>query len=178
MASKDKHYYVPTETGRYPRPVTEPGVAMGLPAALTLEEPARVSIRVSDDLPRWDETGRVHDVVLRVRIMNTTEQDRFRFRLNGKDIPDAQMRRINEMYRMSAPRYRTGCGYWFVFRPDRANWPRQGRNELEVHLLERDPGVTPDVYVRDVELEFRYLMGRSFHQMDDPDLGPSEPSGE
>ena len=80
MAPKDKHYYVPTETGRYPRPVTEPGVAMGLPAALSLEEPARVSIRVSDDLPRWDETGRVHVVLLRVRIMNTTEQDRFRFR--------------------------------------------------------------------------------------------------
>ncbi|MCY3765489.1 MAG: hypothetical protein OXH06_08685 [Gemmatimonadetes bacterium] len=178
MAPKDKHYYVPTETGRYPRPVTEPGVAMGLPTALTREEPAHISIRVSDDLPRWDETGRVHDVLLRVRIMNATEKDRFRFRLNGKELPDAQLRRINEMYRMSAPRYRTGSGYWFVFRPDRANWPRQGRNELEVGLLERDPDVTPDVYVRDLELEIRYLMGRSYHRMDDPDLGPSEPTGE
>ena len=178
MAPKDKHYYVPTETGRYPRPVTEPGVSMGLPAALNVGKPARVIIRMSDDLPRWDETGRVHDVVLRVRIMNTTERDRFRFRLNGKDLPDAQMRRINEMYRMSAPRYRTGSGYWYVFRPDRTNWPRQGENELEVYLLERDPDVTPDVYIRDVELEIRYLMGRSFHRIDDPDLGPSEPSGE
>lgn len=178
MAPKDKHYYVPTETGRYPRPVTEPGIGMDLPAGLTVGEPAKIEIRISDDLPRWDATGRVHDVVLRVRIMNTTEQDRFRFRLNGKDLPGTQMRRINEMYRMSAPRYRTGSGYWFVFRPDPAHWPRTGRNELEVHLIERDPGVAPEVYVRDVELEISYLMGRSFHRMDDPDLGPSEPSGE
>ena len=178
MAPKDKHYYVPTETGRYPRPVTEPGVSMGLPAALNADKPARVIIRMSDDLPRWDETGRVHDVVLRVRIMNTTERDRFRFRLNGKDLSDAQMRRINEMYRMSAPRYRTGSGYWYVFRPDRTDWPRRGENKLQVYLLERDPDVTPDVYIRDVELEIRYLMGRSFHRMTDPDLGPFEPSGE
>ncbi len=178
MAPRDKHYYVPTETGRYPRPVTEPGVAMRLPAALTVGVPTRVVFRISDDLPRWHETGRVYDVVLRVRIMNTTERDRFRFSLNGKDLPDGQLRRINEMYRMSAPRYRTGSGYWFVFRPDRALWPREGFNALEVSLLERDPDVTAQIYIRDVELEIKYLMGRSFHRIDDPDLGPSEPSGE
>ncbi len=110
--------------------------------------------------------------------MNTTERDRFRFRLNGNDLPDSQLRRINEMYRMSAPRYRTGSGYWFVFRPDRALWPHEGLNTLEVFLLERDPGVTAQIYLRDVELEIKYLMGRSFHRIDDPDLGPSEPSGE
>lgn len=82
------------------------------------------------------------------------------------------------MYRMSAPRYRTGSGYWYVFRPDRTDWPRRGENKLQVYLLERDPDVTPGVYIRDVELEIRYLMGRSFHRMTDPDLGPFEPSGE
>ena len=34
MAPKDKIYHIPTETGRYPRPVTEPGVTTHLPAAL------------------------------------------------------------------------------------------------------------------------------------------------
>jgi hypothetical protein len=120
----------------------------------------------------------VHEVILRFRLMSTTELDRVSFHLNGKQLPESCLRRINEMYRMSAPRYRTGSGYWFVFRPDRALWPREGLNALEVSLLERDPDVTAQIYIRDVELEIKYLMGRSFHRIDDPDLGPSEPSGE
>ena len=81
------------------------------------------------------------------------------------------------MYRMSAPRYRTGSGYWFVFRLDRAHWPRKGKNTLEVTLEKRDPGVTPQIYVRDVELEIRYLLGKNYHRIPEGDLGPSIPSG-
>ena len=178
MAPRDKHYYVPTETGRYPRPVTEPGVDMDLPAALDVDKPTRVRFRTSDDLPHWHKTGRVHDVLLRVRIMNTTERDRLRFRLNNKDLPAEHLRKINQMYRMSAPRYRTGSGYWFVYRTDRAHWPGKGLNTLEVTLLKRDPDITSQIYLRDVELEVKYLMGKNFHRGQDPDLGPYEPSGE
>ena len=82
MAPKDKSYYVPTETGRYPKPPTEPGIAMSLPAALAVDHrPTEVKFKISDDLPRWHQVGRVHEVLLRVRIMNTTELDSHRFRL-------------------------------------------------------------------------------------------------
>ena len=57
MAPKDKHYYVPTETGRYPKPPTEPGIAMSLPAALAVDRPTEVKFKISDDLPRWIRSG-------------------------------------------------------------------------------------------------------------------------
>ena len=70
------------------------------------------------------------------------------------------MRKINQIYTMRSPRRQRVAGYWFVFRPDRERWPRQGGNRIEVTLLERDPEVTPPVELRDVELEVRYLRGR------------------
>jgi len=42
MAPKDKYYYVPTEAGGYPKPVTESGITMTLPAALELNKPTTV----------------------------------------------------------------------------------------------------------------------------------------
>jgi len=177
MAPKDKHYHVPTQTGRYPEPARGPGMDVQLPAPLPLNEPVEVRFAISDDLPRWQEVGRVHEVLLRVRIMCTTELDQLRFRLNGEDLPEGLLRKLNEMYRMHAPRYRTGSGYWFVYRLDPEHWPRKGENVLEVTLLRRDPDVLPQIYVRDVELEIKYLMGRNYARGQDPDLGPYEASG-
>ena len=177
MAPKDKFYYVPTTTGRYREPRLEPGVRMQLPADLTVNRPVRVSLNVSDDLRRWDKVGRVHEVLLRLRIMNTTELDRLKIRFNGQALPDSLLRKINEMYRMSAPRYRTGSGYWFVYRLDRAHWPTKGKNVVEVTLTRRDPGLTAGAFIRDVEFETKYLMGKNFHRGQDSDLGPYEPSG-
>ena len=59
----------------------------------------------------------------------------------------------DQIYRMIAPRYRTGYGYWYVYRLDRDHWPVQGLNALEVALTEYDDEVTVEPYVRDVELE-------------------------
>ena len=144
------------------------------PAPLQVTRPAKIQFNISDDLSRWHKTGRVHEVLLRVRIMNTTERDRLRFRLNGKELPAALLRIINEMYGMSAPRYRTGSGYWFVYRLDRTHWPKRGQNALEVTLLKRDSAVIPEVFIRDVELETKYLMGKNYHRGQDADLGPYE----
>ena len=177
MAPKDKYYYIPTQTGRYPTPTTEPGMTMQLPVDLEVNDPIQVRFTISDDLPRWHEVGRVHEVLLRVRIMNTTELDRLRFRLNGEELPSPLLRKLNEMYRMTAPRYRTGSGYWFIYRLDPAHWPEKGQNVLEITLLQRDPEVMPQIHIRDIELEIKYLMGRNFSRGQDPDLGPYECSG-
>ena len=103
--------------------------------------------------------------------------DWLKFRLNGEWLPETSLRKINQMYRMSAPRYRTGSGYWFIFRLDRDHWPRIGRNRIEVLLARRDPDLIDDVFVRDVELEIKYLMGKNFHRGQDPDLGSAKSSG-
>ena len=174
MTCKDKFYHIPTLAGRY----TKPGLTTQLPEKLEVSRPVELQLTITDDLPRWDTVGRVHEVLLRFRIGNTTELDRLRFRLNGKVLPDTSLRKINEIYRMTAPRYRTGSCYWFIYRLDRDHWPRQGKNTIEVTLTQHDPGVLTEVFVRDVELETKYLMGKNFHRSQELDLGPSEPSGE
>lgn len=173
MDCKDKFYHIPTLPGRF----RDPGLTAQLPARMQINETVKLELTINDDLPRWDATGRVHEVLLRFRIMNLTERDRLQFRINGKVLPDSALRRINEMYRMSAPRYRAGSGYWFIYRPERDNWPRQGTNSIEVTLLQRETDVLDEVILRDVELETKYLMGKQFHRGRDPDLGPSEPNG-
>ncbi len=173
MAPKDKYYYVPTATGRYPDPELEPGARCPLPAELAEGEPLRVPLEFSDDLPRWHADGRVHEVILRFRLLTCTETDEVRMRLNGRELPAEGLRRINEAYRMRAPRFRTGTCYWFVYRLGPDHWPRRGTNEIEVELVKREPEVIPPLTLRDVELEVRYLMGRAYHRgFVDPDLGP------
>ena len=93
--------------------------------------------------------------------MRYTEQDRLSFKLNGIDLPADLMRKINHNYMMDAPRYRTHSSYWFIFKLDRDHWPIQGDNNIEVTLRYRDPDMTPEMMVRDVELEIRYLRGKS-----------------
>ena len=41
----------------------------------------------------------------------------------------------------------------------------------------RDAQALPDIFVRDVELDIKYLMGRNFHRGQDQDLGPAESVG-
>ena len=169
MEAKDKYYYIPTENARS----HDPWAPTQLPLKMEVNRPVTAKFTISDNLPRWDKVGRVHEVLLRVGIAGTTELDRINFSLNGKELPERILRKINQMYRMSGPRNRSGPTYWFIFRLDRTHWLQQGENELEVTLLERDPDVLGDVSLRDVELELKYLMGRSFHRgYVDPDLGP------
>ena len=171
MAPKDKHYHVLTQSGRFPEPTAEPGVTRQLPVDLEEGQPAQIQLFIADDLPRWDRVGRVHEVLLRMRVANATELDRYSFKLNGKELPDRLLRVIDALYGKGGPRYRTR-GYWFVFRLDSEHWPKRGVNTLEATLVERDPDVTPKVYLRDVELEIKYLMGKRYHRgFVDPDLG-------
>ena len=173
MAPKDKYYRIPT-IGDGPKPESGPGSVMQLPATLEVGTPTSIDFVINDDLPRWDDVGRVHEVLLRIRITDTTELDRIAFKLNGEALPDSALRIINQMFWMSGPR-RTAQGYWFVYTLDRDSWPRRGANTLQITLLERDADVTPPVVVQDVELETKYLMGKHFRRgHDDPALGPFE----
>ena len=174
MAPKDKFYRIPTATEAAPKPVVPPQTPDPLPAALREGATVRLELAASDDLPRWDRAGRVHEVLLRVRVTQATELDLIEFALNGRVLPERLLRRLNQMYVMSAPRYRA-TGYWFIFRLDREHWPVRGRNVLEVTLVRRDRAVTPEASVRDVEMEVKYLKGKSFHrEFVDADLGSWE----
>ncbi|MFP6645987.1 MAG: hypothetical protein VCF24_20885 [Candidatus Latescibacterota bacterium] len=168
MAARDKYYYVPTDSS-FGAP---PGAQPLLPVELAEGTPAQVRFVISDDLPGCHEAGRVHEVLLRIGLAQNTELDRVAFRLNGRQLPLHECRRINQMYRMHAPRHRGGPTYWYIFRLATDKWPRPGDNTLEVTLLERDAAVLGTVALRDVELEIKYLMGRSSPRgFVDADLG-------
>ena len=172
MAPKDKIYLIPT-AGSYQSPPWEP--KMPLPRKLKENKPLRLELTISDDLPFWNRAGRVHEILLRFRVMNTNQLDRLVFRLNGQALPGSALRKINQMYRMSTPNRGSGFGYWFVYHLDQAWWPRKGKNEVEVRLEHRDSTVIPEILLHDVEMEIRYLMGKNYHRNEDPDLGPSLP---
>jgi hypothetical protein len=176
MAPKDKSYRISTPGQAAAKPVLPPHTAELLPLDLPEGQTVEVAFSISDDLPRWDQAGRVHQVLLRLRIAQATELDQYDFALNNKPLPAKLLRRLNQMYIMKAPRYRA-TGYWFIFRLDRSHWPIQGRNTLSVSLRQRDRGVIPAAALRDVELEIKYLLGKSFHRgFVDEDLGPYENS--
>jgi hypothetical protein len=127
---------------------------------------------ISDDLHAAHEEGRVHEVLLRIGLAQNTELDDVLFRLNECELPLDTCRRINQMYRMQAPRHRGGPTYWYVFRLGADAWPQRGENTLEVTLRHRDAAVVGTVSLRDVELEIHYLMGRSSPRgFVDADLG-------
>ncbi len=163
MAYKDKTYFVPTKT--------PPQQDTPLSKELKLNETVQVAMPIADDLPRWDKVGRVHEVLLRLRLAGATETDRVEVRLNGKLLPDSGLRKINRVYRMRAPRYRV-FGYWFIYRLDPEHWPVQGKNRVEVTLLHRDSDIISALNLRDVELEIKYLAGKNFARGQDPDVGP------
>ena len=174
MAAKDKVYRVPTAGSAPARQAVAPNVDNPLPVELVKGRVAQVGFAVSDDLKKWGKVDRVHEVILRVRVQQTTERDRLRFVFNGKELPAALLRKINQMYVMDAPRYRV-FGYWFVFRLQQKFWPVQGQNVLEVELVKRDGRAIPAVVLRDVELEIKYLLGKNYHRdLIDADLGPGE----
>ena len=113
MAPKDKSYYVLTETDGAPAAEEFGRSVPVLPQALAPY--AHVSLDISDDLAKYAAVGQLHSVVLRFRVSGATELDRLRFTLNGKDLPQepACLRRINELYRMTAPRYREPPRYCY-----------------------------------------------------------------
>ena len=174
MAPKDKTYFIPTITNRYSKPRLEPGLSMQLPVDLKVNQAVHLEMSINDELHRWQKAGRVKEVLLRVRITNSTELDQLNFRLNGKTLSESLLRKINQLYRMTAPRYRINNSYWFIYRLDRSNWPKKGKNILAITLTRRDPSVIPQIFVRDVELDIKYLLGKNFHRGQDPDLGEVE----
>lgn len=172
MAPKDKYYVLPTTGGRVKPMANE---TLQLPLNLDVDVPASVTLEISDDLPLWNSKGRVHEVLLRIRLSHNTEIDKVEFKLNGTKLPEKSLRKINELYRMTGPRMGggAGSGYWNIFRLEKEYWPVKGKNTIEFTLLKRDPHVLPSPTVHFVELETRYLMGKNFHRsFVDSDLGP------
>ena len=169
MACKDKVVFIPTDQDDPARPsrnmgakhpndplqryLFEPSTAQ-LPALLPLGKAVTVTFYLSDNLQQWHSVGRVHKVVLRVRIVGINEVDHLVVALNGKELDQVSdleevssshsgsghHRRINEMYKMKAAQYRV-MGCWLLFHLRTSHWPRCGKNDLTVTVVHRDPAM-------------------------------------
>ena len=134
---------------------------------------------VADNLEKWEQQERVHDVLLRIRIQDITELNEFEFKINNKKLPFSLCRKINQLYVMpgSAPRDRVMGGYWFIFPLTSEYWPVKGNNEIDITLLNRESDLSDKIICKviDIELETKYLKGKNFHrEFSDLELGPHE----
>ena len=174
MDAKDKFYYLPTHSDRnFTDPKRHP-----LPQKMALRTPVELSLKITDDLHKWGAVGRVHEVLLRLRIHGNVESDTIQFHLNDKMLPATLLRKINQLYIMDAPRNRVMGGYWYIFKLDAKHWPLKGENKIRLELLSRDADIDePFCTLIDVELETKYLQGKN-SQRDyvDADLGPYDHS--
>ena len=170
MDSGDKFYFVPTNSQQN----SMQSDRNPLPAQLALDEPVTLDLKITDDLARWAKVSRVHEVLLRLRILGNNETDEIDISLNGEKLPDRMRRKINYLYTMDGPRYRVMGGYWHVYRLEAGCWPEKGVNKLELCLRKRDGDLEEQqCTVTDVELETKYLKGKNFHRSYvDADLGP------
>ena len=171
MAHKDKTYRV-LVSGRSNSEDKNLQPSPELPITVETGKPSVVEFTISDDLLRWDKAKRIHDVLLRIHISEITELDVLEYKLNGKKLPDSCIRKINMMCVMNIPENQRGWGYWLIFRPDKDNWPVQGKNYFEVTLVVRDPDVITNVSMQALEVDIKYLLGKNYyHGRSDPDLG-------
>ena len=66
------------------------------------------------------------------------------------------------------------------YKLDPGHWPVRGLNRLEVELKQRDPEVTPQIAVSNLELEIKYLLGKHMRRdyapryLAETDLGAQE----
>ena len=97
---------------------------------------------------------------------------------DSKELSPAERRDISEKILSEAESSGWGVGI-VICEAERidSNSQYSDLNKLEIELLRRDSQALPEIVVRDVELDLKYLMGRNYHRGQDGDLGPYELSG-
>ena len=175
MASRDKHYRVPTDTVRPVSPSIAADKRNSLPVKLKVSVPNSIELIISDDVEHWYSRGMIHEILLRIRLVETNEQDKIEVKLNGNLLPSDMLRRVINMYAMDAPQYRVNGACWYIFRLRDEFRPVKGTNIIEVNLLESELQAFSNVTLRDIEMEIKYLKGAGFGRGTvDPDLGSYE----
>ena len=164
----DKHYLA-TRASNYDHAVPY-SYPKKLPVTLK-ESPSgegqKVPIRFGDDLSSQTGLKVAQRVALRLRIMRLTSEDTLEIRLNGKKLdasaarseflPAGESAAISQYSFMAEAYYGHGGPYhWIEFELSGGNLPTVGINEIEVILRKRNPVVTEDVVLNDVEVVVEY----------------------
>jgi len=140
VREKDKHYVLP------PRQQDAAALGYDQPLPLQLE---KANPNVSAQIPFYvaDDPGssRVARVRLRLKILNLVTADRFKVKLNGRDLSSEALRRTSHRYEFQ----------WLEYTLVRVR-PERGPNNLTVSLESRPEGLEGGVTVDLVELLVEY----------------------
>ena len=166
LATADKIYRARSETLSLTKANDfEPAMVPTLPVDLLKDEPITVRIRISDELHRWHNEGKLDRVSLRVRITSIEPPlNKVRVELNGQELPESILELNDMTYRLTTFGAIGPYGYIYDYRLTPDLFPEQGVNEITVTLVERDPMVRPPFQLYDVDCVINYLVHRSFRR--------------
>ena len=124
-----------------------------------------MSFSLADDLPHWHALGRVKSVKLRVRFANyQPHYDQVRIELNGRELPDSILEKVDMTYRLLRVGAAGPYGYAFDYHLGPDLFPKQGSNSVKVALLKRDPDISLKLSVYDVDCFIEYRLHRHFER--------------
>ena len=163
LSAVDKCYHVRSDEKAGPVQSWLPGGTRSLPRVLKSGESAEVSFRIADDLPHWHRLGRIKSVRLRIRFANLVPSvDRVTVELNGARLADSLLSKIDLNYRILATARVGPYGYILEYQLPQEFFPKPGRNQVKVALLERDPMLGLPFEVYDVDCSIQYRLHRHF----------------
>ena len=127
----------------------------------------RIGIKVGDDLEKALSLGIRAEATLRLRVMGLTSKDKLEFKFNGVRLseeacqaeffPMGESHGLHQYAFIGDSYFGTpGPYHWLTFGLGADTLPRVGTNEVEVILRERNPEVSEDIVVNDVELTIEY----------------------
>ena len=164
LAGADKHYHVRSEP-RTSGPANDwlPGVEESLPKRLEEGKSLSVSFSIADDLPAAETEGRIDSVHLRVRLTNVEPSlNSVRMELNGTMLPDTILRLHDRIYRQYEFGTINPYGYFYDYRLTPDFYPLQGKNRLQVTLVQADPLIDLPIDLYDVDCIIKYRPHRDF----------------
>ena len=142
-----------------------PGDQLDLPRELLVGKTVKIPLRISDNVPHWHALGRIESIHLRIRITSIEPTlNPVNCRFNGHLLP-AEILQLNDLgYRLihtgSVGPY--GCSYEFHL--TEKHFPIMGLNTVEITLEQRDPNITIDYNVYDIDCAIRYRLHRNYQR--------------
>lgn len=165
LETADKLYHVRSSPARTSSMAWWPGRSTPLPKELHQGESTEVSFAVADNLLHWHSLGRVKSVKLRVRFANyQPHYDQVRIELNGTELPDSILQKVDMTYRLIRVGAVGPYGYAFDYHLGPDLFPKRGRNRVKVTLLKRDPDIALKLSVYDVDCSIEYRLHRHFER--------------
>ena len=169
LAMADKLYRV--RSAKKSVPPTDyhwiPGVSPTLPKVLDVDQPVDIDFRISDDVSRWNDLGRVESVKLRVRITSIEPSlNEIEIYFNDALLPDQILKLNDSTFRIlkhgAVGPY--GHFYEYLLTPD--YYPNIGNNSVKVVWVKADTEVEfgGGVMVYDVDFEIKYRRHRNFEK--------------